>query len=34
MKKHLTIVIKLGIFISSHTRDSMLTLASRHLVNR
>jgi hypothetical protein len=34
MKKHLTIVIKLGIIVPGYTRNSMLTLASRHLVNR
>jgi hypothetical protein len=34
MKKHLTIVIKLGIFIHNRTHDTLLTLACRHLVNR
>jgi hypothetical protein len=34
MKKHLTIVIKLGIIVFIHTLDSMLTITYRHLVNR
>ena len=34
MKKHLTIVIKLGSSFSSRAHIAMLTVASRHLVNR